>query len=405
MSNQVSQREISDTSVACVVICPSYHGQSVARSLGRLGISVYGVHGDYRSPAACSRYWRQNFFRDLSKASEKASVDWFLRLARKIGSPPVLIPTDDQSCLFVDDNAEALHQEYLFPKQPVGLSHSLLNKQQMYFLCKEKSIPTPETIFPKSREDIIRFIKEAKFPLVLKGIDTVALQHRFGVRMVIAKDAETLLYWYDKMEASDSTNIMLQEYISGGDDEVWLFNGYFDNESNCLFGMTGRKLRQHPAYMGITSLGVCERNEAVLELTKSFMKSIGYRGVIDIDYKYHAKTKKYYLLDPNPRTGSSFRIFVDSNGMDVVRALYLHLTGQNLKLGFFQEGRKWLMESYDIKSSLRYWRDGNLSLLNYWRSLNGVKEAQWFALDDLRPFGKACLNSFKQVLENLLIKT
>lgn len=387
-----------DISVPCVVICPGYHGHGVARSLGRLGIPVYGVHKDPRSPTAKSRYWRESLVWDLSRASAGESVEWFIQLARRTGSRPILIPTDDHSCHFVEDNAEILQRGYRFPRQPAGLARSLSNKQQMYRLCKENSIPTPETVFPRSRDDVVKFIKDATFPVMLKGIDTVALQLRVGVRMIIAKDADTLLQYYDDMEAPDTPSLMLQEYIQGGAEDVWMFDGYFNDESNCLFGITGRKLRQYPAYTGMTSLGVCENNETVLNLVKNFMKSVGYRGILDIGYKYNRDNGKYYLLDPNPRLGCSFRLFVDSHGMDVVRALYFDMTGQPVRTGELKEGRKWVVEPFDIVSSYRYWRDGNLRLTDWVRSFRGVEEAQWFARDDMRPFLAVWWCSFRQTL-------
>jgi len=94
-----------DTSAPVIVIAPGYHGHGIARSLGRLGVPVYGVHADQRSPAASSRYWRENFYMDMKKVSSEESVDWLLGLRRKIGSRPILIPTDDYSCIFVADHA------------------------------------------------------------------------------------------------------------------------------------------------------------------------------------------------------------------------------------------------------------------------------------------------------------
>src|SRR5947209_15540260 len=94
-----------NTSIPVVVLAPGYHGPGIARRLGRLGVPVYGVHADPRSPAARSRYWRDNFFWDTAKHCAEESVDWLLRLGRTLGSRPILIPTDDSSCLFVADHA------------------------------------------------------------------------------------------------------------------------------------------------------------------------------------------------------------------------------------------------------------------------------------------------------------
>src|SRR2546430_12525777 len=68
---------------------------------------------------------------DCDWSSDVCSSDlWLLRLSRKIGSSPILIPTDDYSCLFVADHAEAMNEGFLFPNQPAGLARSLSSKQR-----------------------------------------------------------------------------------------------------------------------------------------------------------------------------------------------------------------------------------------------------------------------------------
>lgn len=389
-------------SVPCVVICPGHHGHAVARSLGTLGISVYGVHGDVRSPSAKSRHWRKSFFWNLSMASEEKSVEWFLLLARNIGSRPILLPTDDCSILFLDNNADKLQQEYLFPKLSTGLVRTLCNKKHLYFLCKKNSVQTPDCTFPKCRNDVLQFIEQNSFPVLLKGIETTALQRRVGLRMLVVKDATTLLNFYDMMEGEGFSSLMLQEYIPGDDENVWMFNGYFDNNSNCLFGLTGRKLRQYPPYTGMTCLGISEMNDTLYKQANDFLKSIEYRGIVDIDFKYDTRTGKFYLLDPNPRLGVAFRLFVDNNGMDVVRALYLDMTGQPLKIGVPVEGRKWIAEPFDISSSWKYWRDKKFRLIDWLRSFKGVEEAQWFSCHDMAPFFMVWLRSLQLIFEKLM---
>jgi predicted ATP-grasp superfamily ATP-dependent carboligase len=396
-----------DTSVPVVVIAPGYHGHAIARSLGRLGVPVYGVHADSRSPAARSRYWRENFFWDSEKAAPEDTVNWLLDLAGKIASSaprPILIPTDDDSCVFVADHAGALKEGFLFPDQPAGLARSLSSKQSMYYLCKKYGIPTPETVFPRCRDDVVEFMKDATFPVMLKGINTVTLLKRTGMRMVVVKDAETLLRRYEEMETPEAPNLMLQEYIPGGSEMIWMFDGYFDAESTCLFGITGKKIRQYPPYSGVTSLGICVANKAVQEQTTTFMKAIGYRGILDLGYKYDAKTDQYKLLDVNPRIGTTFRLFVDTSGMDVARALYLDLTGQPVEVGEHCEGRKWVVENFDLISSPTYCRNDRLSLWKWIRTYRGVQETAWFARDDPAPFLMMGWSSLRWVFRRLFAR-
>lgn len=375
-----------DNAIPVVVIAPGFHGHAIARSLGRLGVPVYGVHADPHSPAARSRYWRKNFLWNIEKAAPADTLDWLLQLGHTLGSRPILLPTDDHSCVFLDDCARALQEVFRFPQQPPGLIRALSNKQSMYYLCKKHGIPAAETAFPRSREDVRAFCQTAAFPVMLKGIDTLALRERTGVKMVLAHDGETLLRLYDEMETPESPNIMLQEYLGGGSRTVWMFDGYFNAQSDCLFGLTANMMRQYPAYTGVTSLGVCLANETVAQQATAFMKAIGYRGALDLGFKFDARTGLYKAIDANPRIGRTFRLLVDSSGMDVARALYLDLTGQPVVTGQAREGRKWVVENFDLVSSSRYRRDEKLGLRGWVRSYQGVEEAFWFARDDPAPF-------------------
>jgi len=387
-----------NAAVPVVVIAPGYHGHAIARSLGRLGVSMYGVHGDPRSPAARSRYWEKNVFWALAEHPAEASVERLLQLSREIGCSPILLPTDDDSCLFVADHAEELKQGFLFPDQPAGLARALSSKETMYDLCMQYSIPTPHTTFPRSHDDVLEYLETATFPIMLKGINTVALLRHAGTRMALVQDKATLLKLYDEWETPESRNLMLQEYIPGSSEMIWMFNGYFDENSECLFALTGQKIRQYPAYKGVTSLGICVTNDAVIRATKEFMKVVGYRGVVDIGYKYDARDGQYKLLDVNPRTGVTFRLFVDSNGTDAVRALYRDLTGQPVLTALPREGRKWMAENFDLMSSAISLRDGSLGVMGWLRSFRSLEETSWFAADDLRPFLAMAGRSFHWLL-------
>jgi predicted ATP-grasp superfamily ATP-dependent carboligase len=136
----------------------------------------------------------------------------------------------------------------------------------------------------------------------------------------------------------------------------------------------------------VTSLGICLENEVVAQATTRLAKEVGYRGVIDIGYRYDERDGGYKLLDVNPRVGATFRLFVDRDtGVDVVRALYLDLTGQPVPPGRTPVGRKWLLDPWDVKSCLAYRSDGRLSLRGWAHAYRGVEELAWLAKDDPLP--------------------
>ena len=369
-----------------------HHGAlGIVRSLGRLGVPTFAVQEDRWAPMAHSRYLRQAL-PWMEPADSTAGILRLRDLGRRLGQRAILIPTDDVASVFVAQHRPELEEFYIFPQLDETIVRSLCSKQGLYQLCQEFGVPAPETWFPRSRKDVEELLERAIFPLVLKAIDPWLLHGTTRLpSVVIVESSHELVQQYDEMEDPRRPNLMIQEYIPGGPESVWMYNGYFDAQSESLVHFTGQKLRQHPPYTGMTTLGICQENEVVETTTKQFMKAIGYRGIVDMGYRYDSRDGQYKLLDVNPRIGATFRLFVDANGLDVVRALYLDLTGRHVGPGEAANGRTWLVENHDLVSSIRYIRDGRLTPREWWVSLRGVDECAWFASDDLKPFAVMAL--------------
>ena len=364
----------------------AYGGLGIARSLGRLGVRVYALESKPLSPVFYSRYCRGHFSWNIETSPAHETLDVLSDIAHRLGDVPLLIPTTDNAAVFIAGHSETLKKWYRFPQQPSGLVESLCSKKQMYHLAKTHGVPTAETQFPQSRKEVVEFAAHAQFPVMLKASDGARLFERTGKKMFIVRSARELLEHYDRYEEPGNPNLMLQEYIPGEADSIWMFNGYFDSNSECLIGFTGQKLRQCPAYTGYTSLGICRANPIVSTITKQFMKQLGYRGILDIGYRYDARDGQYKVLDINPRLGATFRLFVGVNGMDVARAFYLDMTGQAVAVSQAPDGRRWLVEDRDLAASFRYLLDGKLKPGQWLRAFRGVRELAYFAVDDLLPF-------------------
>lgn len=388
-----------DPSVPVVVAGMHHGGLGIARTLGRWGVAVHGIDADPRAPALRSGWLRSARVWPFHARPAEETVDFLLRTAPADRS--LLVPTSDDLALLVAEHADALSARYLFQRNPPELVRALSDKRALYHLCRSLGVPTPETAFPRCRGEVEAFAASAVFPVMLKGIDGLRLQRRTGVKMAIAATPAELLERYAALEDPASPNLMLQQYIPGGDDTVWMFNGYFDARSACRAGFTGKKLRQHPVHTGATSLGICLDNPEVHRLTVEMMGAIGYRGILDIGWRYDARNGGYLLLDPNPRIGSTFRLFVDQRGMDVARWLYLDLTGQPLPEPAEYQGRKWMVEERDLESSLDYAREGTLTLAEWLRSLRGVEELAWWARDDVRPFATVATRTLGRGVRSL----
>jgi predicted ATP-grasp superfamily ATP-dependent carboligase len=363
------------------------HGHlAAARTLGRLGVRVLAVHDDSHTPAALSRYAEHLEWR-IATNPVGETLHRLAELATALGERPLLVPVDDVGALFVDDHATELHASFRLPDQPTGLARTLANKARLYELCKQHGVATPEAWFPRSRDEAVAYAEQAGFPIVFKSMDPEVLRNRpNAVSVSLVSDREGLLACYDRMEDPAQPNLMLQEYIPGTAESVWMFNGYFSRDGQSLVGFTGQKIRQSPHGTGATTLGVCRHNDVVIQAARSFLSALGYRGIVDMGYRYDARDGCYKVLDVNPRLGSTFRLFVDDQHLDVLRAMYLDLTGQTVPPRGPYDGRRWWVEPLDLWTVSDYRHLDSLTWAQWARSLRAVREAAWFAHDDPAPF-------------------
>jgi predicted ATP-grasp superfamily ATP-dependent carboligase len=252
----------------------------------------------------------------------------------------------------------------------------------MQELVQSAGVPIAPSVVPTSNQEVARFAETATFPVMVKAIDDERFRARLGTSKFLIHSAAELRDICAKAMDPEDPNFLIQEFIPGED---WMFEGCFDQNSTCLFGVTARKVRRFPPRTGVTSLGECRANEALYRITTEFMKAIGYQGILDIGYRLDSRNGQYRVLDVNPRVGCTFRLFAANDGMDVVRALYLDLTGQVTPPAQVSEGRKWIVEDFDFVSALHSCSAGDLKIKDWLRSFQGVREAACFSADDPLP--------------------
>jgi D-aspartate ligase len=378
---------VIDTSVPVAVIDrDGYEGLSIARTLGRMGVSMYLVGQEgISTPGWSSRYWAERVRWDFSLPEEESAA-FLLDVGAKIranhGTRPILLTQKDWVAIFIERNSKILQEQFLFPQPVQPLVRCLLNKWQMHLLAEEHGIPTAATACPVSPDDAGEFVESAGLPIVMKGADRYVEDQ---TSTTIIHSRQVLMDELGRREAAEgSLNVVLQEYIPGDVNTVWMCNGYFGSTPDRCVTFTGRKLRQLWA-TGPASLAICLPNETVATQTRRFMEAVGYRGCVGIGYRYDRRDGVYKVLDVNPRVSGVFRLFVGTNDMDVVRACYLDLTGQEVPKTALQPGRKWMLEDHVFFAERTGLRLDHLRIVEWIRSGRGLRELHWFVADDPAP--------------------
>lgn len=355
----------------------------VARSLGRLGVRVHALAHVEPSLVLASRHCAGRVAAGWNGHPEGAAdeeiVDQLLIAGGRLGRRPILLAASDPWAVLVAAQAQRLQEVFTFPAVPVGLVRGLTSKIGLHDLARQHGLATPVVCCPSSVDEAVRAARKVGMPVVLKN-----LRSRPGQELELATGWRELAERFVAMGGPGE--VVLQELIPGGDADVWMYNGYFDVSSRCLASFTGRKIRQVPPGLGLCTAGVCEENPELARAAEAFLSSVGYSGLVDIDFRRDPRDGRYKVLDVNPRLGGVFRLFVDRAGLDVVRAMYLDLTGRPVPRPEPTNGRKWLVEAGEVIALRRYRRQRGLTLLGWLRSLRGLREMATLSLRDPLPF-------------------
>lgn len=369
-----------------VVLFRSTHYASLAivRTLGRMGVRVFCIDPDPNALGMKSRFCSGRFERDIDAHRPEDAVRFLADVAREIGEKAVLLPTSDSLSLFVDRHRAQLSQWFLMRQPDPEAAARLHSKRTMYELCVQLGVPTPRATFPDTAEDAVRDAPSLGFPLVVKPIDADLLRRSWR-RQAIVLQLSKVREAYDALAAPGISNLALQEFIPGGEGASWVVAAYFDGRGDCRFAITGQKLRQFPIDGGVTTLGVCAPCEPIVASIMRMARAVGYRGILAADFLYDQRDGLWKLIDVNPRAGANFRLFTDMHGLDVVRSMYLDLTGQEVPAVEPAWGRRWCVEDLDLYAFRDHSLAGSLTLRGWLRSLRGVSEFGHFAADDLWP--------------------
>ncbi|MFE9921040.1 ATP-grasp domain-containing protein [Streptomyces sp. NPDC005774] len=365
-----------DTRVPAVILRvdrnPFHHGTlGAVRSLGRAGVEVHVVADESRSPVRSSRYVHRLHTPPPTGASADDILAVLRRVADRIARPAVLVPMDDASAIAAGRLRDALAPSYLLPAMPGTLPERVADKAELAAVCASADLPHPETLVPDSPERAAADATRLGLPVVAKWSRPWLLPAGSGLRStLLVRSARQARELHLRSEEAGSP-LLLQAYLPPGPDRDWFFHGYADHSGAVRAGGPGVKRLAWPRGAGLTAVGNWAPNPRVRALAERLTGELDYRGVFDLDFRRCHATGRYHLLDFNPRPGAQFRLFEDTAGLDVVRALHLDLTGRPLPDGDPVAGRAFVVENYAPLAVLR--------------AAPGGRELAWYAPDDRGP--------------------
>jgi len=340
---------------------PLHHGTVGAiRSLGRLGVPVYTIVEDRFTPAARSRYLRGGFrWPTTGREQPEDLVQGVMGLGRAIGGRAILAGTDEEAAVLIAEHSARLADRFVMPAVAPGLPRQLATKYSLYSLCRQHGIPTPLSLQPGSPGEALELAERLGFPVVVKNdAPWLRLTRPAVPNTAIVHNRSDMRRLVDSWVAMPT--VMMQEYVPREHATDWIAHAYFGREADRHVVFTGRKLRSWPPQAGVSTYAYTAWNSDVADLTRELCARVGFRGICDLDWRFDAPAGEYKLVDFNPRLGAQFRLFEGTEGVDVVRAMHLDLTGRDLRAGRQVDGRLYVVENLDVLAQIAYRRAGEL---------------------------------------------
>lgn len=291
------------------------------------------------------------------------------------------------------------------------LMDKFYSKTDFYELCEKNGLSYPKTYVAKFDDRLQAIDKiDFDFPIVVKPQNSNAYEYLHAE----FEGKKKVYFFFNKDEYINTINemnksiykgdLIIQEFIIGGDDAGRVVNSYCDNSSNVIASSIGQPIIEEyaPKMLGNYAAIITRNDKKLYEMISSFLKSINYVGFSNIDLKYDKKTGRYLAFELNPRLGRS-SFYVNSTGLNMMKVIIDDVVyGKKQKTIF--EDKTALWTNVPIKTIKTYVKDKTLKeealnlikLNNFKRTLVYNKDRNLKRFLSIRRYYEVQHQSFKK---------
>lgn len=275
------------------------------RALGPMGIPIYIVSQNGKGLSTKSRFVRKVLALKPNKANFMEEFNHWV--FKEVGGDAVLMVAGD------DDYLDALAKNYnglltgLKPTFPNwDIVKLVRQKRHTYKIAEQIGIPIPKTYYityQSELEDILDKGIEINFPLLMKSEDSTRFLNKYKTKGIICNTRDEVIKNYDAYNGFFG-QLLLQEMIPGEENLLFNFIGVFNNNSDPIAVFMNRKRRSNGQFLRCTLMESIWSYQ-VLEYSLKLLKTIGYRGYANPEYKFDQRDGLLKLVEINGRISLS----------------------------------------------------------------------------------------------------
>lgn len=376
MSSQLASRRSG-----AVVIGSDYRQLGLIRSLGRKRVPVWVLANEYWL-GRVTRYATRVFVWPAGTDAERLAFLRELSLRHHLETW-ALFPGEDRDTALIAQHHTDLSRHYALTTPAWPILRWAHDKRLTYQLASDLGIDHPWTYQPRDRSDVEGL--DCRFPVILKPAERTDRNALTAAKAWRADDRAALLRLYNAACAvMDPAMIMVQEFIPGGGEAQFSYAALCE-AGRPLASLVVRRARQWPVQFGRSSTHVETVDLPEVEaLAERFLDAAGISGPVEVEFKHDARSGRYKLLDVNARIWGWHSVG-RAAGVDFPLLAWQTLQGRVPPRVRGRAGVRWVHGVTDFPMAVLQIARGQLSPLEYLRSMRPPIEPAVFALDDPLP--------------------
>jgi D-aspartate ligase len=313
------------------------NGLAAIRSLGRAGLRVLAL--DHRPWALgfSSRYAERIITPDVAQ-DEEGFVALLRKLAEGFDAPAPIFPTHDEHLRALSRRRADLEESYRFPFPSWDVLGPMFSKRHQLEAAERAGVAIPRTFHPRSPDEAAAAVDVTGYPVFLKPSSQLGFRALHARQGYVCSTAAELREAYETMAAHEP---MVQEFVPGGDEELYTLGSYVGMDGEVLGVFSGRKLRQTERGMGTARVGVALWVDDVVDQGLALLRELGFHGISQVEFKRDPRSGEFKLMEVNARLWQ-WHGLAAACGVDLPVIAYEDLVGRRgPPRRMTSEGKRW----------------------------------------------------------------
>lgn len=287
-----------------------HQGLSVIRGLGQAGVEVVAAAGRRHSLGFASRYASECHCYRSPRHDVQGFVADVLAIIEQT-RPDVVLPAVESTLVALDAARERIEERAVLAAPPSHLLSFAVDQLKTVRLAERIGLPVPATVHADTAMELLCQAARLRFPVVVKPRGNGqyrGVEHPVPLRVRYARDFVELREILTPVAASAWT-LLVQEYVPGTARCVSAVCDY--GEPVAMFAYDRRREWPHSGGIGVMRRSI-PLDHLLYTHAVTLLRSIGWRGIGMIEFKYDAATRSYTLLGFNAQFQTSTALSVDA---------------------------------------------------------------------------------------------